>query len=349
MDQISPPMRIALAVAVVFLAAYMLVLKPKDEAPAPAASTAAPAAASASDSNAAQTSLGKAVESAHGAAAATENKQNAEAAASGEATTNAPSTTQSTPSTSTTTPSTATGSAPADESLAKLPKWLQHSMDKKVVAILFTNHKAADDRRTADALKHAYRAHGDVVTRAVPLSKIADYRPVAQGVDVSQSPTLMVIDRDRQAQSLVGYSSVDTINQAIIDGLLATDNPVKHVNYLQVVQRECRQISNQAIIGDTAGKTTQGARKNIDALLSTMGASLGTLKNTPVPAAYQPLSKLVNRYIASEMTAGRTIRATAIKPRTIDSVKVNQASRKNDALQARTTLELNAVGVDACN
>jgi hypothetical protein len=349
-------MRIALAVAVLFGVVYMVALKPKNETAAPAATpvaTQAPASASASDANKANTGLGKAVEAAHGAADATEKSQAAQAGEAVAPATSAPSTTQSTPSTSSSSskaPSTAAETEPAtDSALADLPAWLQKSMDHKVVAILFTNNKSADDRRTGKALKHAYTAHGKVVTHSVPVSQISKYRPVAEGVDVSQSPTLMVIDRTRSAQTLVGYSSLNAINQAIIDGLLATDNPVEHVKYLQAVQHECRQITDQAIIGKTGGSSINAARRNVDALIATMSSSLGTLRNTPVPAAYRPLSKQVNHYIASEVAAGREIRSSAFGKRFVDAVKVRQVTRGNDRLEHRVKLNLNAVGVDACN
>jgi hypothetical protein len=345
-------MRIVLAVAVVFLAAYMLVLKPKGDSgtaatPTPATAE-APAAASASDANKAHTGLGKAVEAAHGAADSTEKAQNA---AAGETTATTPSTTSAAPATTATTPATESTPAakPADESLAGLPGWLQKSIDHKVVAILFTNNKAADDRRTIKALKHAYTAHGKIVTHVVPITKISKYRPVAQGVDVAQSPTLMVIDRDRHAQSLVGYANVDTINQAVIDGLLATDKPIRHVKYLKTVQRECRQVFNQAVLGENPGTSLKGYRKNVDALITTMAASLGTLRNAPVSAGYKPLSKQVNRYFASELAIGREVRSKAILSKTVDSLKVEQIVAKNDKLANRVQLELNAVGVDACN
>lgn len=346
MDQISPPMRIVLAVAVVFLAAYMLVLKPKDETTAaPAATPATPATASASDANSANTKLGKAVEGARGAAAATEAKQNATSAATGDGTASAPSTTSSTP--STTSKGTAAGK-PVDASLATLPKWLQDSMDNKVVAILFTNGKAADDRRTRAALALAFAAHGKVVKRAVPISQIARYRPVAQGVDVQQSPTLMVIDRNRQAQSLVGYSSVDTINQAIIDGLLATDVPVRRVEYLQTVRSECRQLAKAQIIGQTDGATFGGAKQNLDHVIAVNASSLGTLRNAAAPARYRPLKRLVNSYLASQLSIFRAVRSVAVGGKTIDTVRQNQLLRGNDRLQERTGLELAAVGITAC-
>jgi hypothetical protein len=345
-------MRIALAVVVLFGIVYMVALKPSTGASTAPASkpvaTQAPASSSASDANTANTSFGKAVEAAHGAADAAEKSQAAQA---GE-TTSEPSTSKSTPSTASV-PATSAETAPApaadDTALADLPEWLQKSMDHKVVAILFTNHKSADDRRTGKALKHAFTAHGKVVKRAVPVSQISKYRPVAEGVDVSQSPTLMVIDRSRGAQALVGYSSVQSINQAIVDGLLATDNPVKRVEYLQTVQRECREINNASIIGPTVGDTPAGARKNLNHFLVTLGASMGTLHNAPVPPAYKAVSHDLNRWLAMSKSAWTEVRDVAIGRKAVDTVKVRQLTADLRPLQYRTLLNLNAVGVDNCN
>ena len=158
----------------------------------------------------------------------------------------------------------------------------------------------------------------------------------------------MVIDRHRKAQSLVGYSDVDAINQAIVDGLLATDDPVKHVTYLQTVRRECNQIARQAIIGDTPGDTLKGTRKNVDALIATYGSSLGTLKNAPAPAKYRPLKGVVNRYVASKLAASRAIRSTAFGKHAVDPIKVDEINHRNDKLESRTALELAAVGINSC-
>ena len=330
MSQISPPMRIVLAVAIVFAAAYMLVLKPKDEEVAPAPATPVPAAEAGGPE--ASTSLGQAVEGAREAAgtAGTET---------------APGTTQAAPEQ----PGTATPpeEPAADGALAELPKWLRDSMDRKVVAILFTNDRSADDRRTATALRKSYDP-GNVVHRIVPIKKIADYGAVAEGVDVQQSPTLMVIARDRSAQALVGYSSLDTVNQAIVDALLATDNPRKSVEWLQLAQDECREMTNRAIVGVAPGENLPGLRRNVDATVATMTASLGTLRNAPVPAAYRPVKDVLTRYVASEIAVGRQVQGM-LAGRAADPIAVNRAVGANDALQTRMSLVMNAHGVTSCN
>lgn len=338
MDQISPPMRILLAVAVVFLAAYMLVLRPGGEAVAPAPATVPAAEAGGAEAG---TSLGKAVEGAREAAGATES---AAQARSGET---APSTNQSSAAPVKPAPA-EPAEKPADAALAKLPQWLQASIDKKVVALLFTNGESADDRRTSRALQRAYDGDGAVVTRVVNVRKISAYQAVAEGVDVSQSPTLMVIDRKRSAQALPGYSSLTTINQAIIDGLLATENPVEKVPFLKTAQREGRQISTRAIVGVTEGTTAAGAEKNVNATIDVMDASLGTLRNAPAPKAYRDVKAQVIRYLESEIAAHRQYLG-AIGNGTIDLVAIGRATLANDKLMRQTLLELNAVGVNSFN
>ena len=76
MSQISPPMRIVLGVAVAFLAVYMIALRPKSaSAPVPPAAT---PAGNVNTGKPAVTGMGKAVEAAKGAVAATEAQQTKE-------------------------------------------------------------------------------------------------------------------------------------------------------------------------------------------------------------------------------------------------------------------------------
>jgi hypothetical protein len=345
MDQISPPMRIVLVVAIVFAAAYMLVLKPKDEAVAPAPEPAPAVQAGGPEAN---TALGQAVEQANEAANASE----AANAARGAESTAGETKTQNPPATTQAAPGTQKPVAPADKAVAEdlkdLPGWLAESMDKRVVAVLFTNAESADDRRTSKALQQAYDYNGDVVTRVVNVKKISDYQAIAEGVDVSQSPTLMVIAKDRSAEVLTGFSSRNTISQAIIDARLVTDNPLDSVPFLQTVQSECRSILNTGIIGVTEGSTPAGARKNVQATVAEMGASLATLRKAKVPAAYRGVKAITTRWLASEIRVGNQLVA-ALGAKRVDPIRTNAIARSNDELAKRAQLQLNAVGVSSCN
>lgn len=341
MSQISPPMRILLAGAVVFLAAWMLFLKPgsnPETAATPATAATTPAASG----------PGRAVQSAQGAA---KTSDAANAAAGSETT---PSTSSSAAGTAVKpgTPKPAQPAPavkPADPELAKLPTWLQASLDKKVVAILFWNDNAADDRRTHTAFKRSYRAHGDVVARSVPISRISRYGGVARGVDVQQSPTIMIIDRERAASSLVGFSSRATINQAIIDGLLATNNPAKRVGYLQRMQAHCRAIGTSARLHPLSASTPKELRRGTAANLSVLTTARRDLGRAKAPPAYKPLGRTMNQYLASEIAVANAVRRTGVRSGEVDGIAITRAAAGNDKLQDRTLLELNAIGVSGCN
>ncbi len=350
MSQISPPMRIILVGAVVLAAAWVLFLKPggSTDTATPAATPAAtPGLAGTANGPKAKTGLGRAVQAAHGAS----DKSDAANAAAGSQT-SPPATGAVKPSTSAaTTPQPATttpaaGAKPADALLAKLPKWLQKNLDHKVVALMFTNDKAADDRRTHQAFKRAYTAHGKVVIRSVPVTKISRYGPVTQGVNVQQTPTIMVIDRDRHANTLVGYSSLDSINQAIIDGLLATDQPVKHVAYLRKLEGTCSDVRDD-LFALTPPSTQKAYVHYVDRAivrLDRLDAKVAAL--TP-PVAYRGVDRQVKKVLAVDSKIFGSLKAAA-HGNTVDTVAFRATAKKDDKLWGPLSLDLAAAGLDEC-
>jgi hypothetical protein len=222
MSQISPPIRILLVCAVAFLAAWMLFLRPKPEAIEPVAAAPTPAATprpveaggAKSDSLA-----GKAVEKANEATAA----QDAQAEQlSGGAGDDAAVTPVPAPGTATATEPPAAGkpgklSAKTADGLPL--RVLRAIADRKVVVLLFWNPKAADDQDVRKALSGIDRHHRKVLAHATNIKRIAAYQPITRGADVKQSPTIVVVDRDRKVETLVGYVDRATIDQAVDDAL----------------------------------------------------------------------------------------------------------------------------------
>jgi hypothetical protein len=89
----------------------------------------------------------------------------------------------------------------------------------KVVAILFYNDAAADDRAMKTELA-AIPTHGDQVVKvAVPVSQLSQFSSLTQTVDVNTAPELVLIDKTRQASTLVGYADSVEIAQRIDDAL----------------------------------------------------------------------------------------------------------------------------------
>lgn len=223
MSQISPPIRIVLVGAVLFLAAWFTVLKPKPVEDVPAAAPTAPAAAPVSKPGEfkakAQTGAAQAEASAVGAANAGIEDDAPATAPPTAAPSRTGAATQATPS--------ATPSLPAlsPESLEGLPKPLRTALDdRKIVVLGVLNTEATsyapmadDDRAVRNMLRDVNRYDGGVVVRTAPISRLAKYDGLLMALQVTQSPTVVVVDRNRRAVALEGYVDRGSVNQAIAD------------------------------------------------------------------------------------------------------------------------------------
>jgi hypothetical protein len=221
MSQISPPIRILLVCAVAFLAAWMLFLRPKDDAGTPAAANPSPTASQPVDAGGpkAESLAGKAVEKANEATAAQDARAEQLAGGAGE-TAAAPSATATTP-----TEEPAAGAKPgkltkkAAEAGGLPLRVLRALGERKVVVLLFWTPKAAEDKAVRSALRGIDRHDGKVLAHATHVRRIAAYGQITRGADVEQSPTVVVVDRNRKVETLVGYVDQVTIDQAVTDAL----------------------------------------------------------------------------------------------------------------------------------
>lgn len=224
MSQISPPIRILLVCAVAFMAAWMLFLRPKDDAGTPAVAT--PTAADTRPVEAggqkAESLAGKAVEKANEATAAQDARAEQLAGGAGE-TAAAPSATGTvvTPQSDESAPGAKPGKLTKKAAAAGgLPLRVLHALaDRKVVVLLFWTPKAAEDKAVRKALAGVDRHKGKVLAHATHIKRIAAYGQITRGADVEQSPTIVVVDRNRKVETLVGYVDRTTIDQAVTDAL----------------------------------------------------------------------------------------------------------------------------------
>ena len=93
------------------------------------------------------------------------------------------------------------------ETLAQLPKDVRGPVAKhKVIALLFYNNRSADDRAVRRALSHVSTYGGQVFVDAHWIKNVARYQAITRGVDVEQSPTIVIADRNLKAETLVGYA-----------------------------------------------------------------------------------------------------------------------------------------------
>jgi hypothetical protein len=235
-SQISPPIRIVLVLAVAVMGAYMLFLRPKNEVvppaePAPNVQTGAPAVSK----------PGKIAQAAQGAVNAAngqlESQESVDGVDAGEAATGTQSTTKGT------TQATKAAATPAVDTRG-LPKPVARAIrHHKAVVLLFWNGKSADDKAVHAALKKVDRWDGRVYVASAPIKQISKYGRIARGVDVEQSPTVVVADPKLRADTLVGYVDAKTIDQAVVDAFRNSTGLFTDA-YLRKVDHVCTRHSN---------------------------------------------------------------------------------------------------------
>jgi hypothetical protein len=89
----------------------------------------------------------------------------------------------------------------------------------KVVALLFYNPAATDDKAIKQELATVPTRAGKVVKMSVQVSRLAKYSLVTNQVPVQVSPTLVLIDKARQASTIVGFADRFEIAQRVADAL----------------------------------------------------------------------------------------------------------------------------------
>jgi hypothetical protein len=227
MSQVSRPMQIALGATLLLLAVWFVALRPKSQsgesaAPAtpPAQTTPAPVSGDAPGTQ----GLANAVDRAH-QAVTTANEAGQQAAGS-------------------------TGEAPAAQSggaaqagpsakPARAGGGSVHVSRKpihthgpvasvraalrmhKAIAIAFVDSATADSRAVDRELLHVSRFGGRAFTLAVPLADIADYGFITSTVEVTVAPTVVIVDPQRRATSIVGAADRGEIEQRLADALKA--------------------------------------------------------------------------------------------------------------------------------
>jgi hypothetical protein len=131
-----------------------------------------------------------------------------------------------TASTSTGTASTAAPAKPKEPALVAgpgLPRDVARALDSKKVVVLFFYEPAASDDQATRAAVRAVRSAGGGAGRVAlfqdVVARISDYRRIVGSLGISQSPAMVVIDRNRNAELLQGYLDSGTIKQTVRDAV----------------------------------------------------------------------------------------------------------------------------------
>jgi hypothetical protein len=328
-SQISPPIRILLVCALAFMGAYMLFLRPKDAVvppadPAPNIQTGAPA----------ESGPGKAVEAAQGAVEAANGQLAQQESVDGVDAGESAAGTQSASKASKSSSAQAAAAPAAKADVAGLPKPVAKAIRKgQVLVLLFWNGKSADDKAVHQALAKVDRWDGRVSVQSASIQKISKYGRIARGVDVEQSPTVVVADPKLRAETLVGYVDTQTIDQAVVDALRNSGGLFTDA-YLRKVDHVCVQYSNR--IGAIPNYYGGGSVKKMDTRLNRVDrqiqAFMADFNGVKTPKKWQSFSKASAKDLASIELAVAHYAATVKPNSSVASViaaetKYRQAAR----------------------
>jgi hypothetical protein len=101
-----------------------------------------------------------------------------------------------------------------------------------------------------------------VYVGSASIKKISKYGRITRGVDVEQSPTVVIADNHLRAETLVGYVDAKTIDQAVVNAFRNTDGLFTDA-YLKQVDKVCFHHSNAWAAIPSAGTGLE--MKKVDA------------------------------------------------------------------------------------
>jgi hypothetical protein len=232
-SQISPPIRILLVLTVAVLGVYMLFLRPKPEEIPPLEP-----GTSVSQPGQVRDAAEDAVDAANEQLAQQESVDGVDAGESAAATQSG------TKKDSQPGKAEAGATAGPAQDLKGLPKPIQSAIrDNKILVVLFSNGKSYDDKAVETALTKINKWDGRVYVHTAPLRRISRYGRIARGVNVEQSPTVVVADRSLKAETLVGYVDRGRIDQAVVDARRNTSGLYVD-SYLKAADKVCFAHSN---------------------------------------------------------------------------------------------------------
>jgi hypothetical protein len=185
---------------------------------------------------------------------------------------------------STTSQATTTPVSAAD--VKQLPRPVAKAVRRhKVVSLLFWNGRSTDDHLVRAAFRHVLRFHGAVYTQVAPLDKISRYARITRGADVQQSPTVVIVDRNLKATTLVGYVDADTINQAVVDAMRASGGIFTKNAYLRRVNNMCSSTVHD-LYAMPEPTTIPQARHDLKAYSARWDHFYTAFQATPAPAKW---------------------------------------------------------------
>jgi hypothetical protein len=308
-SQISPPIRIVLVAVIGLIAAWMLFLRPKtEEVPAPT-----PAPATAPGVTGLSNAVDKAKEASKTSDEANDKVQKAtgeEGAAASKAKSKDDAASQF-----------VTGrELPLEPLTAEqtkgLPKKIVTALNGRkvfVVGVFDTKETrwarmASDDRRVRRELEKANRYKGQVAVDQTSLGELSKLNAVVGDVGVSQSPSVVVVDRNRVATVLNGFVEVNAINQAIADARRNSTEVRITDPFVRQLNRTCANlfVRMDRLNAPTTKAGIKPALRQYERLMASYGAAFASLKGK---SKYRPIAKQMSGVLAKGESFGKALRA----------------------------------------
>lgn len=118
----------------------------------------------------------------------------------------------------------ATGKAGAGGEAAtedKLPPAVETAIDRKQVVVLFFGQRGGADDRAVRRVVGTLENRRRISLFTDDVKDIADYRRVTGGLPVSQAPAIVIVQPDKEASVIEGFTDEGTLRQEILDRLRA--------------------------------------------------------------------------------------------------------------------------------
>jgi hypothetical protein len=336
MSQISPPIRILLVAVIGLVAVYMLFLRPKPEeaVPAAAAPTAAtpvpakdPGAATSSGSGAVVQNAVKRTTDAGAQAKVAAGETAGGLAADDTAATGTAATGTTAADAAAATIQAGVPAPVTKATLISLPKDVRRAVRRhKVLVLLFYNNRSSDDRAVRRALSKVDDYGNQVFVDAHWIKSVSKYQAITRGVEVEQSPTIVVADGNLKADTLVGYVDTETINQSVVDAIRASGGSVIKDPYFRKLDRVCASTEQQvkAIASPTSPAGIAAYLASAQALSAGMVTQVAAIKP---PAKHKGFHKHFKAYTA-DTTAILTAAAADAKAHPATAVATATAKGK---------------------
>ncbi len=307
-SQISPPIRIVLVAAIGLVAVWMLFLRPKtEEAPAP---TPAPATAPG------VTGLGSAVDKANDAASAQEKRDAKVQKATGDDASAKAGKSESEGATALVSGRVLPLEPLSAEETKGLPRNIVRALDNRqvfVVGIFDTKEKrwarmAYDDRRVRRELSKANRYDGKVAMAQSSLGGLSKLNAIVGGLGVSQTPSVVVVDRNRKAVVLTGFVERNVINQAIQDARRNSTERRITDPFVRQLNETCAnfQLRVNRLNAPTTRAGIKPALRRFERVMAAYSAAFLSLKGK---SKYRPIAKQTAAVLAKGKSFGAALRS----------------------------------------